>query len=55
MHISAGAPQWITKPEDVEIPAGSSHSFICEATGYPLPNITWLVNGEPAHEAGTIN
>ncbi|XP_071815928.1 uncharacterized protein [Apostichopus japonicus] len=46
-----GAPGWITKPENVEITAGSSHSFTCEASGHPLPSISWFVNGQPAEEA----
>lgn len=50
----SGAPGWITKPENVEITAGSSHSFACEASGHPLPSISWFVNGQPAEEAGTV-
>ncbi|KAJ8046694.1 Neuronal cell adhesion molecule [Holothuria leucospilota] len=45
------SPEWTSKPEDVEIPAGSTHSFICEARGIPTPSISWLVNGQEAEQA----
>ena len=33
---------------------GGTASFTCQATGQPVPNITWYFNGAPVDEANTM-
>ena len=33
---------------------GDTASFTCQATGQPVPNITWYFNGAPVDEANTM-
>lgn len=36
------APQWIVEPRDVTTLLGNSVAVHCEASGYPIPKLTWL-------------
>ncbi|PRD23085.1 UNVERIFIED_CONTAM: Dscam2 [Trichonephila clavipes] len=35
-------PKWVREPKDLYISAGENISIECSATGYPLPNVTWM-------------
>ncbi|GFY63247.1 titin [Trichonephila inaurata madagascariensis] len=35
-------PKWVKEPKDLYISAGENISIECSATGYPLPNVTWM-------------
>nr|CAH8826305.1 unnamed protein product [Trichobilharzia regenti] len=39
-------PQFIEKPEDINVPVNGSVTFRCTATGDPVPKIRWTINGE---------
>ena len=42
VHIFVGPPVFSLSPGSVNITANSLVSFLCSATGYPLPNLTWF-------------
>ncbi|XP_055939182.1 cell adhesion molecule DSCAML1-like isoform X5 [Argiope bruennichi] len=35
-------PTWLKEPKDVYISAGENISIECSATGFPVPNVTWM-------------
>lgn len=41
----AAPPQWTSVPPQVLVLSESSADVICEATGYPEVNVTWIRNG----------
>ena len=39
------APEFLKKPQDIEVIAGQSAKFRCKVKGYPLPRVLWYKNG----------
>lgn len=44
--VAFTAPFWHVLPQDTFVRTGSSVELKCEATGYPVPNVTWTSSGE---------
>ncbi|XP_013379997.1 neuroglian [Lingula anatina] len=40
-------PEWIAKPENQRASEGDNVTFVCEASGKPLPTVEWFINGLP--------
>ena len=56
IHILVGPPAFSFSPRSTNIPANSSVSFLCSATGYPLPSLIWFKdNSEILSEAVEIH
>ncbi|XP_053720471.1 protogenin A [Synchiropus splendidus] len=47
-------PSLVEWPESLTRPRAGTARFVCEADGFPSPQITWLKNGETIHSNGRI-
>ncbi|KAG9352200.1 hypothetical protein JZ751_020613, partial [Albula glossodonta] len=47
-------PSLVEWPESLTRPRAGTARFVCQAEGIPLPQITWLKNGEEVHSNGRI-
>lgn len=35
------SPKWIKEPKDTYVIAGANVSLTCEASGFPIPEVSW--------------
>ncbi|KAM6949954.1 protogenin A [Lycodopsis pacificus] len=47
-------PSLVEWPESLTRPRAGTARFVCQAVGFPTPQITWLKNGEKVHSNGRI-
>ncbi|XP_046898214.1 LOW QUALITY PROTEIN: protogenin A-like [Hypomesus transpacificus] len=47
-------PSLVEWPESLTRPRAGTARFVCQAQGVPVPQITWLKNGETVHSNGRI-
>ena len=47
LSVNVAKPRILSAPVSTNTLAGSMVSLICSGSGTPLPNITWLFNGNP--------
>uniref|UniRef100_UPI003AAC3C22 protogenin A n=1 Tax=Centroberyx gerrardi TaxID=166262 RepID=UPI003AAC3C22 len=47
-------PSLVEWPESLTRPRAGTARFVCQAEGVPIPQITWLKNGEKVHSNGRI-
>ncbi|XP_061559333.1 protogenin A-like [Phycodurus eques] len=47
-------PSLVEWPESLTRPRAGTARFVCQAEGFPAPQITWLKNGERIHSNGRI-
>ncbi|XP_057709198.1 protogenin A [Corythoichthys intestinalis] len=47
-------PSLVEWPESLTRPRAGTARFVCQAEGFPSPQITWLKNGESIHSNGRI-
>ncbi|KAF7660585.1 hypothetical protein LDENG_00279200 [Lucifuga dentata] len=47
-------PSFVEWPESLTRPRAGTARFVCQAEGVPMPQITWLKNGEKVHSNGRI-
>eukprot|EP00112_Aurelia_sp_Birch-Aquarium-sp1_P008153 Seg1894.9 transcript_id=Seg1894.9/GoldUCD/mRNA.D3Y31 product=Tenascin-R protein_id=Seg1894.9/GoldUCD/D3Y31 len=45
-------PKITSRPSNVTTKEGTSATFYCQATGYPIPDIKWIFDGKAAEEKG---
>lgn len=45
-------PKITSRPSNVTAKEGTSATFYCQATGYPVPDIKWILNGKGAEKKG---
>ena len=43
---SAQVPNIVLKPSNIAVKERSTAAFVCKASGYPEPQITWKLNGK---------
>ena len=48
-------PVFRIQPQNVSVHKGENVVFLCEATGFPWPDITWLKNNSPITNATVIH
>lgn len=49
------APSLITTPTDQTVMEGAEAIFFCNATGNPIPKITWMKDGEIVGQGDTLS
>lgn len=54
VYFHAAPPSLVEWPESVTRPRAGTARFVCVAEGFPMPQITWLKNGEPVHSNGRV-
>ena len=45
-------PKITSRPSNLTVKKGTSATFYCQATGYPIPELKWSLNGKAAGEKG---
>lgn len=48
-------PNLITTPSNITVVEGTTAKFHCNATGNPIPKITWLKDGKTVGEGSTLS
>ena len=45
-------PRITSRPRNLTLKEGTSATFYCQATGYPIPDLKWILNGKAIEENG---
>ena len=45
-------PKITSRPSNATVKEGASATFYCQATGYPIPDLTWILNGKEVEKKG---
>lgn len=46
------APEFILKVKQCDVKEGQRAEFSCQVTGHPMPELTWLLNGQQLKDGG---